>query len=170
MISESPYKIVINSTYVLIGIAALLIGTLVYIVDRPPDQTYFIYSSGINISLYKILPNVFGTIGNCLPTFIHVFSFILITAGLFSCQKRGCLIICISWFVVDSAFELGQKYYSWLSKITPDWFDRVPFLENTKHYFVHGTFDFNDLIAIAIGSIIAYFILLITMERRISKT
>lgn len=165
MISESPYKIVINRTYVLIGITALLIGTLVYIVDRPPDQTYFIYSSGINISLYKTLPNVFGTIGNSLPVFIHVFSFILITAGLFSIQKRGCLIICISWFVVDSAFELGQKYNSWISKITPDWLAMVPFFENTEHYFVHGTFDFVDLIAIAIGSLMAYFVLLITMER-----
>ena len=87
---------------VLIGAAGLLISTLVYLVDRPPDQTYFIYNSSIPINLYNTLPNIFGPIGNNLPGLIHVFSFILITAGLINCQKRGYIIFCISWFIVDA--------------------------------------------------------------------
>ena len=156
----------INSLQVLIGLGGLLLGTLVYLVDRPPDQTYFLYSSSINISLHDTLPNLFGLIGNNLPAFIHVFSFILITAGLIYCQKRGYLIICLSWFFVDCAFEFGQKFDAWSSMIIPDWFVGLPFLENTENYFRKGTFDILDLVAIVFGTAIAYFILLTTSKRR----
>lgn len=155
----------VNKLQILIGLVGLLVGTLVYLIDRPPDQTYFIYNSSIDLSLYNILPNLFGPIGNSLPAFIHVFSFTLITAGLLSCQKRGYLIICLSWFIVDITFELGQKFNSLAVKIIPDWFTGVPFFEHTKNYFLRGTFDLLDLIAITIGAILAYFTLSVTMQK-----
>ena len=158
--------ITINRVQILIGVAGLVVGSLIYLVDRPPDQTYFLYSSSINISLHDTLPNLFGLIGNNLPAFIHVFSFILITAGLIVCQKRGYLIICLSWFFVDCVFELGQKFDAWSSMIIPDWFAGLPFLENTENYFRKGTFDILDVAAIAFGTAIAYFILLTTSKRR----
>ena len=157
--------ITINRIQILIGVAGLLVGSLVYLIDRPPDQTYFVYSSKIDISLFNTIPNLFGLIGNSLPDLLHVFSFILITAGLIYCQKRGYLIICLSWFLVDCAFELGQKYNAWSSRIIPDWFAGIPFLENTENYFRKGTFDILDLVAIAFGTTIAYFILLTTSKR-----
>jgi len=158
----------INKIQILIGVIGLLIGSLVYLIDRSPDQTYFVYSSPVNISLSNTIPNLFGLIGNSLPEFIHVFSFILITAGLIFCNKRGYLIICLSWFLVDSAFELGQKFTTWPSRIIPDWFVEIPFLENTENYFLQGTFDLIDLAAIAFGTAIAYFILLTSKRREIA--
>ena len=157
---------IINIRQILIGLAVLLLGTLVYLIDRSPDQTYFVYKSFVNISLHNTLPNLFGFVGNSLPSFIHAFSFILITAGLLHCQKRGCLIICACWFLVDCAFELGQKFNLWSSKIIPDWFGGILFLENTKNYFTRGTFDYFDLTAIIIGAIAAYFVLLYTRQRK----
>ena len=159
-------RIMASRLQLLIGVAALFVGSLVYIIDRPPDHTYFIYISGLNISLYNIIPNIFGLVGNSLPAFIHVFAFILITAGLLGCRKRGYLIICLSWLLVDCAFELGQKFNMWFLKIIPDWFIGVPFLENSKNYFLFGTFDFFDLAATTIGAVIAYFVLIVTMGRR----
>ena len=156
----------INRVQILIGAAGLLIGSFVYLIDRPPDQTYFVYSSRIKISLYETLPNVFGVIGNSLPDLLHVFSFILITAGLLSCQKRGYLIICLSWFSLDFSFQLCQKYNELPLKIIPNWFKGIPFLENTENYFSQGTFDIFDVIAIASGTAIAYFVLLTTNNRR----
>jgi len=161
---------IINTRQILTGIAVLLFGTLVYLTDRPPDQTYFVYSIPFNISLHNTIPNLFGLIGNSLPAFVHVLSFILITAGLISCRKKGSIVICLSWVLVDCAFELGQKFNSLPLKIIPDWFESIPFLENTENYFVHGIFDYIDLVAIVIGAITAYFILLTTMERRKSET
>ena len=157
----------VNKIQILIGVIALLLGSLIYLVDRPPDQTYFVYSSTINISLYSAFPNLFGLIGNSLPAFIHAFSFILITAGLIACRKKGYLIICLSWLLVDCTFELGQRFTSWSLKMIPDWFAGIPFLENTEHYFLKGTFDVIDLAAITLGSIIACFVLLVTTKRRV---
>lgn len=156
----------INIPQILIGLSVMLLGTLVYVVDRPPVQTYFVYKSFVNISLHNTLPNLFGFIGNSLPSFVHVFSFILITAGLLHCQKRGYLIICACWFLTNIIFELGQKFKALSSAMVPDWFSRILFLENSKNYFLSGTFDFNDLTAIVFGTIIAYFVLSITIKRR----
>jgi hypothetical protein len=156
----------INIRQILIGLTVLLLGTLVYLIDRSPDQTYFVHKSFVNISLHNTLPNLFGFIGYSLPSFIHVFSFILITAGLLSCEKRGCIIICACWFFTDAIFELGQKFTILSSTMVPDWFSGILFLENSKNYFLLGTFDFNDLTAIIFGALSAYFVLLITMKRR----
>ena len=156
----------VNKTQILIGVIGLLVGSLIYLIDRPPDQTYFVYNSPINISLFNIIPNVFGFIGGSLPEFIHVFSFILITAGLVFCNKRGYLIICLTWFLIDCAFEIGQKYNTWSSRIIPDWFAGIPFLENTENYFLKGTFSFIDLAAIAFGTAVAYFVIILTTSKR----
>jgi hypothetical protein len=154
----------VNWLQTLIGAVGLLVGALVYLVDRPPDQTYFVYNSSIAISLGNILPNLFGFIGNSLPAFIHVFSFILITAGIIFSRKRNYLIICLSWFLVDCAFEIGQKFKLLAVGIVPDWFEGIPLLGNTQNYFINGTFDFHDLLGITCGMIIAYFVLLTTRK------
>ena len=156
----------INIRQILIGLTVLLLGILIYLIDRSPDQTYFVHKSFVNISLHSTLPNLFGFIGYSLPSFIHAFSFILITAGLLHCQKRGCLIICAFWFLTDVIFELGQKFKASSSIMIPDWFSGILFLENSKNYFLSGTFDINDLTAIVFGTVLAYFALSITIKRR----
>ena len=153
---------IINGVQLLIGLGGLSLGTLVYLIDRPPEATYFIHFSRIKVSLYGILPNVFGAIGNSLPDFLHVFSFILLTAGLLSWQKRGSIVICLGWFSIDFIFELFQKFNTLPLRIIPEWFKGIPFLENTENYFTQGTFDLLDLIAISLGTVTAYFVLLAT--------
>jgi len=159
---------VINGVQILIGLGGLFVGTLVYLIDRPPEATYFIQFSRIKVSLYGILPNVFGPIGNSLPDFLHVFSFIMLTAGLLSWGKRGSLVICLFWFSIDLVFELFQKFNTLPLKIIPTWFKGIPFLENTENYFRQGTFDLLDLIAIALGTVTAYLVLLTTNKNHSS--
>lgn len=157
-------KRAVNWLQIFIGTAVLLFGVLVYLVDRPPDQTYFIQNNGIDLSHFKNLPLLFGPIGDNLPAFVHVFSFILITAGLIKYRKKGYLIICINWFIIDIAFELGQSCKSFAARIVPEWFSGTYFLENTKNFFTKGTFDYLDLYAITVGAILAYLVLLTTGE------
>jgi len=159
----------INIVQILTGAIVLFFGILVYIVDRPPDQTLFIDKSPVNISLYQILPDLFGIIGNSLPSFAHVFSFILITAGLIASKKNQFIFICLFWFLINSFFELGQKFSAMFIKIIPDWFTAIPIFNNTGDYFVRGTFSFGDMAAIIIGTIAAYFVLIKTNERRKSS-
>ena len=155
----------ISIRQIIIGAMVLLVGALIYLIDRSSDQTYFIYKIGMNISLFGLLPIIFGPVGNFLPSFIHAFSFIFLTAGLIARGKRDYLIICLSWLLVDCAFELGQNFKSWPSRIIPDWFAGIPFLENSKNYFMQGTFDLVDLIATASGAAIAYLFLVRSMEK-----
>lgn len=147
-----------------IGLLALIIGALVYIVDRPPGQTYFVYESGLDISLYKTIPNLFGAIGNVLPEFSHVFAFILITSGILSAGKTGTMVMTFFWFLTDILFEFGQKFGSAAADLTPIWFESIPYLDNTSVYFKNGTFDWLDMAAIIAGSVCAYFVLIKTMK------
>ena len=156
----------INRIQIFIGALTLFLGSFVYLIDRPPEQTYFVKVGQITISLYNTLPNLFGPLGNNLPTYVHVFSFIFITAGLMTYRKRGYLILCLGWFLVDAAFELGQKFKDWSAGIIPDWLIGIPFLESSKGYFLHGTFDVLDLAAISLGTITAYFLLLLTSSNK----
>ncbi len=75
-------EITINSTQILIGLAGLSAGVMLYLINRPPDSAYLIRLTGIEATLYGRIPNVFGPIGGSLPGFLHVFSFILLTSGL----------------------------------------------------------------------------------------
>jgi hypothetical protein len=43
--------------------------------------------------------------------------------------------------------------------------ENIDDLENSKNYFMHGTFDLADMIAIFIGATMAYLFLAKTMER-----
>jgi len=158
-------SIEMNKTQILIGFAALLLGTLVYIIDRPPGDTYFVSNSSIPISLHSRLPSLFGAVGNSLPDFIHPFSFILITAGILSCGKRGCIITSLAWLVVDLGFEFGQKYKEFSLRFIPDWFEGIPFLENSTNYFKLGTFDILDVAAIILGTVLAFIVLIITIKK-----
>jgi hypothetical protein len=155
----------INRVQILIGVIALLAGVLVYLIDRPPDTAYFLAGWAKDISLYDRIPNIFGPVGKSLPAFAHVFSFILITAGILGSGRRGYLTICLFWLFIDGAFELGQRYSSIPLRFIPDWFEGIPYLENTASFFSSGTFDSMDLIAILTGTIVAYILLRITEKR-----
>lgn len=156
----------INRLQILLGILLFLIGALVYVIDRPPEHTYFFYHFRFIKTLHNTLPAFFGSLGNHLPDFIHPLSFILITAGIVSCGRKGYRVICVSWFLVDCIFEFGQKYSDLFLKAVPDWFSGIPFLEAFEIYFKKGTFDPYDLAAIFAGSVLAYFVLILTQRER----
>ena len=144
-----------------IGWVSLVIGALVYIIDRPAKETYFIDRLPFDISLHGHMPKIFGSIGSVLPDFLHVFAFILITAGILGVEKKGQLMVCAGWFIIDTLFEVGQLFRG-LGDWVPGWFEGVPFLENTANYFRDGAFDIRDLISIGLGTICAYAVLRIT--------
>jgi len=150
-----------NIVQLTIGIAALAIGVLVYALDRPAGQTYFIPDT-LNISTG--LHSAFGALGNHLPTFFHTLSFCLITAALLNVRTTGALVICTSWLIVDAAFEIGQHadIAPLLINRIPEWFSRLPVLENTASYFLHGRFDPLDLLSILLGALTAFVLILAT--------
>ena len=156
----------INKKQILIGTATLIIGLLIYFIDRQLNDTYLVYQISKGISLNDMVPGLFGPFGGILPAFIHVFSFSLITAGLLGCGKKGYILISSSWLAIDLAFEFGQKFDILASGLIPNFFSGIPFLEASKDYFISGAFDYYDLAAIVLGATAACLIIFKTIERR----
>jgi hypothetical protein len=86
----------------LIAIMALLLGTLLYVLDRPPAQTYLL---PLFLSFSAGSEPFFGQIGNYLPGFVHVYAFTWLTVAV----ADSCLLsICLLWFSLDSLLEFAQ--------------------------------------------------------------
>jgi hypothetical protein len=159
-----PPKRAINGWQIAIGTLALAVGLAVYLVDRPAEATYFVRQSPVPITFSRSPPALFGRIGFYLPTFVHVFGFILITAGLTGAGPRGFLSIVAGWCLVDILFELGQKYHAVVDWI-PESFAGIPFLENTRSYFLRGRFDQLDILAVLLGALAACGVYWLTGKR-----
>lgn len=140
-----------------IGLAILLLGTLVYALDRPPEQALITAAIG----LPAFTSGVFGPLGPVLPAFAHVFAFILLTTALIGNTRAVCLSACLGWWLIDTAFELGQHPYvaDWLSTHLSRGPENLTIVNYTVDYFVHGTFDPWDLLAITLGVVAAYLVI-----------
>ncbi len=146
----------INRVMLITGFAVLLAGTLVYLIDRPAQHTYFVKEILPGLNLHQPGEPVFGKLGAVLPAFVHPFSFSLITAALTAKTVRGCLIISTFWFAINSVFELGQYFKEFSSSLVPAWFQHIPWLENCETFFLGGTFDPLDLTAMFLGAFAAF--------------
>jgi hypothetical protein len=141
-----------------------MLGSLFYFFFRSADHTYILKFLDPNPYRNEYLPPVIVTLGNSLPTYIHVLAFSLMTSGLVATQKRGYALVCLAWFVIDVLFEFGQESGDRIIPIIPSWFSTFLFLENTGDYFLHGRFDYLDLLSIALGSVTAYVFLVLTRK------
>jgi hypothetical protein len=147
-----------------IALGVLVVGVFVYALDR---QSEFIYFLPGWLSLNNQVGSVFGSIGNYLPTFIHVYAFILLTVVVAVPSLTKLIPVCLAWFTIDSLFEFAQltPIAKWIGSHAPTWFSGIPFLENTADYFLRGTFDVFDLISIAIGTLAAYLSIVLIPRR-----
>ena len=91
-ISSKGIVIVHSRTQLLTGIFLLLLGSLVYVVDRSPDQVYFTRFFGIQAKMFDAGTPLLGSLGLRLPAFFHVLSFSLITGAFFRSGKGRYLI------------------------------------------------------------------------------
>ena len=151
-----------------IAIDALCVGVLLYAVDRQHDHVYFLPAW---IPANNSSSGVFGTLGNYLPTFIHVYAFILLTVAVVAPAANKIIPICLAWLSLDSLFEVAQidPLARWIAQHAPAWFSGIPFLENTAGYFMFGTFDWLDLLSIVAGTIAAYITIHISARRRLGS-
>lgn len=148
---------------VLIAMAALALGMLVYVVDRPPVSVYFLPHIGALADNHKLW---FGALGDHIPELVHVYAFILLTASIAAWPVRAWLL-CGFWLVIELLFEIGQRppFAAQIAGAIPRWFQDVPVLENSAAYFLRGVFDPWDLVAIFLGTLAAYGTLALIAQR-----
>ena len=161
-ISEFPARDQTSWRQVSVGVLVLLLGSLVYVLDRPPESVPFFDT--INFS--HLVPNFFFPLGGNLPAFAHAFAFSLLTAAWLGGRRHHALYACGFWFSVDCLFELGQHpvLAPQFSQLFPDHFDAISILKHVEMYFVFGRFDNWDLVSIALGASTAYLFVLWTLR------
>lgn len=90
-----------------------------------------------------------------LPSFLHTLGFILLTAVAAGVRRRGSLaVVSLAWVVVESLFELGQ--HPLLAGALAASLSGLPGLAGAGPYFVNGTFDPLDLLAVAVAGGLAW--------------
>jgi general stress protein CsbA len=155
-----------NTRQFFLGLNILILGGLYYFFFRTAEHTYFLKLFENTPQLKHNLPPLLVALENSLPTFIHVCAFTLMTAGLFAGEEKGYVIVSLFWFTIDVLFELGQAFNNMMIQVIPEWFSDFFLLENIKNYFLHGRFDYLDLLSIAVGSVVAYMLLIKTKITR----
>ena len=151
----------------IMAVVAMVLGIVVYLLDRQAESVYFMSDW---MALGDGHGSAFGLVGQHLPTFVHVYTFILLTMALVVPGERYrqyLLPVCLGWFLVDSLFEISQLDFiaRHIANWVPDWFSNIPFLENTASYFIFGTFDVLDLVSIGLGTLAAYVTIQIILKR-----
>lgn len=149
------FLVIVNPRHFCLGIVALLLGISVYCFDRNSNSVYFLFS--LNINFLPTTP-IFGSIGQHLPTFLHVFAFILLSTSVIIRKQNNFAMVAFFWFTLEVVCEFGQLLTKESLYTFPSWFAGIPFFENTARYFINGSFDWIDIISIAIGAYAAFII------------
>lgn len=153
------FRIIENRIWLIAGILMLVFGALIYMTERSPADIYFTRLLRIDKELFGPGFKLSGSLGNALPAFFHVLGLSLITAAFTSGSRKQCLLICLGWFMINAVMETGQKYKDIAIQLTPDFFDRLPFLEATRTYFLNGAFDPVDIAAAGRGAFLAFLLM-----------
>ena len=134
-----------------VAIGALLMGVFVYLVYRSGSTVYFLAGIVPETVNYSIST---GYILNSIPSFFHIYAFILLTAIVLNPSRTGLILICLGWMGVELFFEIGQHTFfaQYITDWVPAWFANFPYLEVANSYFLSGTFDPVDVLFIIFGT------------------
>lgn len=146
---------------IVLALIGLTIGTLVYLTARPSTTYVAMLFQGLPFPQLKS-----GLITGSLPTFCHVFAFSLISGELLRPWVRVAGANFIVWDFLETAVEIGQIEPLALaiqSMLKSSW--GGTFSDLVGEYFVRSTFDYFDLMACSLGSIVAW-IVHTTAERK----
>ena len=124
-----------------IGAAALILGVAYYAAFRQPESVLFL--DMLNIKGFR---SYYGEIPAFFPSFIHTFSFSLMTSAIVWNNKHHILQVCISWMIINVAFECAQLMPS--------------------NFVWGGVFDFWDIGAVLSGGICALIFIFLLKRRQ----
>ena len=152
-------RIAPNLLQLILGLGALMIGVMEYVLSRPVDSTCLGAAAKAATGDLPFRMGVFGIFGGTLPEFIHPLSFALITMALFPKKSRGIrAIICLFWLLVNLLFEIGQAFGQQISQFLPTILPHTKVSDLVIIYFLRGTYDRLDVLAICLGTASAFII------------
>ena len=136
------------------AVAALLVGSAVYIVDRDWSTVLFLAPFTGHAPLAA---GLFGSLGGSLPALLHAFAIPVFMLAALSAWPRSRPWVCLAWFGIAAGLEILQSdaAAAWLSAAVglPG---KSSFFEYIEAYARQGRFDAVDLIATGVGCSIAF--------------
>ena len=136
-----------------LALTALTLGGLVYVLDRPAGSAQFIPQV---IQFDSTAALQFGWIGANLPSFLHVYAFILLTMSVLRPTYRTLSVVCGGWLGIELLFEVGPQ-------LAPS--ALLETLDPLTRFAPAGVFDPMDVTALILGTLAAY-LTVISMTRR----
>ena len=156
-------KVTYNLRQVFIGNFFLLLGVAVYLFSRPAWQFTLLPEF---LFIQWIPTNNFSHYGDSLPSFLHVFGFSVLSAGIIAINKKAYFIICSLWAFINIIFEILQSdFFLTLNELI---FFNSLFSDSVllwlHNYSLNTVFDYFDLLAILLGAMGAYWVLIQTQR------
>ena len=156
-----------NRVHLGAGLLLLLIGIMVYLMGRPAGAAPGILAP---FNIFHVTSDVrlWGVLAHSLPTLTHTAAFILLTTALLDCRPGVGAVVATLWLLLEALFELGQHEMlsASFASAVPAWWEALPGFRGTRDYFLRGSFDPLDLASIALGALVAYFIVSVDYRRR----
>ena len=146
-----------------IACLAMILATAVYLTDRDAARALLMPDVGVHVD-----GKLFGAIGQWLPSFVHPFSFSLLTAAALPVRSAPRYGPCLAWAAVNVAFEVGQHpmVSVRLANALQGELNGMPFGQPLARYFLHGTFDAGDVVAVLLGALAAALVLRLVSRTR----
>ena len=155
----------VNSKQFILGFVALLIGLVEYVLSRSTDSTYLGKMIGTLVGGFSFKMNIFGVFGGVLPEFLHPFAFALFTMALFPRASRKVRrMICLFWLAIELFFEMGQCFGQQIAQHLLKVLPHRGVVDPLTNYFLNGTFDHLDVLAICVGITAAYIVSDLTIQ------
>lgn len=152
----------INWPQVATGGALLCIGVALYALARETPAWFL--PTGLHANL---LPAALSRLAGSIPTFAHTAALSLLTASIIGSSPGRAVAACAAWTMTNLLFELGQhaSVRVWLVARLPRWFDHTWLLDQTRSYFLNGSFDYQDIFAAVLGGAVALLVISRTRYR-----
>ena len=131
------------------AVAALVMGGLVYVVDRDWTSTQFLAAFA---GLQPGVSGLFGPLGPVLPSFLHAYAFALLLILLIGRTRRAAAVGAGAWFACAAALEFLQApslQRLFIDHAVPA--SAAPLLHSIQSYVLNGHFDPGDLVAAGLG-------------------
>lgn len=139
-----------QATLLILATVSLALGLSVYVFAREVDSTRFLPAA---LHFGSSWLEQLRTFAANLPSFFHVYAFILFSAAIVHPGTQNLVVICITWFAIEIAFELFQTP----QLIKPG---------SLRNVLGAGVYDPMDIFALILGMITAYLSVTIITRRR----
>ena len=94
-------SVILKRREVTVALSALVVGVVIYLTERSGAGVYLLpdgWEAVLPVSL----------LGNHLPSFLHAFAFVILTAIVLEPWRGAVIFSCLLWAAVNTLFELGQ--------------------------------------------------------------